>query len=515
MSQIKKLEEYCKEMLLEFSIEDNILEINNTSLVIIEDNKNLFNDDQTGIDRVLEEGADGFAYEFGGRWYYHLDKKLLAMDELIYIGQAKQKIKTKSFLGIHSGYELMNGMGLYKDWVKKAKFLGIEALAICEKNTLSGVLAFQSECDSKKVKSIIGVTISVTDEKAISYDLKLYAKNFKGWLNLLKINSVINVEKKTSIEISFLRENCDNLFIVADPKTMDFKDVPSFIDFYQLDTTNFLVPEIDENFLDNLEKFMVSNLEPISITDAYYLEKRDVEVRESLWNIAKAYDDKTDNLYFKNKDQYVQELIAMFSTSNKAWIPLYKKAVFNEEFLVENCNFHYDTKTRHLPKYVMTKEESEQYASNEDLFIGLLKKGLKDRKVKNPQKYLQRLKVEIDVLKMGDVVDYFLSLHDILAFAKRENILTGVGRGSAGGSLVAYLLNIIQVDPLEFDLLFERFLNSGRMGLWIDKPLFSIDMDNGEVVNLAEGSLVRIIRDDKETVVLVNELEIDDEVLKY
>lgn len=515
MSQVKKLEKYCKEMLLEYKIEDDLIEINDKLFSIIDDNENLFTEDLTSINRELEDGLDGFVYEFGGRFYSQLADKDLSLEELVYVGKAKQKIATKSFLGIHSGYELMNGVGLYKDWIKKAKFLGIEALAICEKSALSGALVFQSECKSKGIKSIIGMTVPIINEKLANYEIKLYTKDFNGWLNLLKINSILNVEKKHSVEIDFLKENLDGLFIVVDPKSMEFKDCPEFADFYQLDTVKFLSQEKDEWYLSNLEKFMLSDLKPIAICDAYYLEKRDVEIREALWSISKAYDDRTDNQFFKNKDKYVEELISMFESGNKSWLKLYKEATKNEEYLVENCNFSYDTDTRHLPRYEMTKEESEQYGTNMQLFMGLIKKGFKDRGIKDVQKYLDRLKIEIDVLKMGDVVDYFLSLHDILRFAKKENILTGVGRGSAGGSLVAYLLGIIQVNPLEFDLLFERFLNSGRMGLWEDRPAFIVELEDGSTEELAEGSLVRIKRREKEIVVLIHELQEGDEVIRY
>jgi DNA polymerase-3 subunit alpha len=502
-------------MLLEHKIEDGLIEVDNKLFSIIDDNENLFTEDLTSIARDLEEGLDGFVYEFGGRFYYQLANKDLSLDELVYVGKAKQKIATKSFLGIHSGYELMNGVGLYKDWIKKAKFLGIETLAICEKSALSGALVFQTECKSKGIKSIIGMTVPIINDNLASYEIKLYTKDFKGWLNLLKINSILNVEKKTAVEINFLEDNCEGLFIVVDPKSMEFKNCPEFADFYQLDTVKFLNQEKDEWYLNNLEKFMLSEIKPISICDAYYLEKRDVEIREALWNISKAYDDRTDNQFFKNKDKYAEELIAMFESGNKSWLPLFKEATKNESYLAEACNFNYDTDTRHLPRYEMTAEESEKYSSNYQLFMGLIKKGFKDRGIKDAQKYLDRLKIEIDVLKMGDVVDYFLSLHDILGFAKRENILTGIGRGSAGGSLVAYLLGIIQVNPLEFDLLFERFLNSGRMGLWEDRPAYVVELEDGKVIELAEGSLVRIKRGEQETVVLIDELKEEDEIIKY
>ena len=205
----------------------------------------------------------------------------------------------------------------------------------------------------------------------------------------------------------------------------------------------------------------------------------------------------------------------MFDKVDKSWVELFKSAVANEQIVVDGCNFEYDTDTRHLPRYIMTEEESNQFDSNEKLFLHLVKKGFKDREIKDADKYLNRLKKEIAVLKMGDVIDYFLSLHDIISYAKRQNMLTGIGRGSAGGSLVAYLMGIIQVDPLRFDLLFERFLNEGRMGRFEDRPSFKITQEDGSVIEFEEGSLVRIKRNDKETVVFVHELVEGDDIIIY
>lgn len=521
MNQIKKLKQYCETMLLDCSFEDeSILIGEKTYLIITNDDLRLFDEEMNflpAFDSDYElDGEDGFVYEFGGRWYIQeYDSSDIDLTELKYINQAKQQIPTNSFLGIRSGYELMNGMGLYEEWVKKAKFLGIKALGICEKKTLSGALVFQTECERNGIKSIIGLTIPMSNGS----DIKLYAKTFQGWLELLKFNTLLNVDEKHQIDEDFLLENSDDLFIVLDPKSVEFGQLSLSLhqraDFYQLDTVNFLNEDIDKDYIDNLEKFILSDLEPISITDAFYLEADDYQTREIMWAVAKAFDDKTDNQYFKNKDQYATELISMFDSECKSWVKLFKKANANEALLVEGCNFKYDTDTRHLPKYIMTEEEADEFENNDALFLHLIQKGFKEKAFKDPQKYINRLKAEIKVLKQGDVIDYFLGLYDIVRYAKSEKLLTGIGRGSAGGSLIAYLMGIIQIDPLEFDLLFERFLNSGRMGEYQDRPFYTITTDDGQEIGLAEGSLIRVKRDNKEKVIFIQELVEGDEIIKY
>ena len=128
---------------------------------------------------------------------------------------------------------------------------------------------------------------------------------------------------------------------------------------------------------------------------------------------------------------------------------------------------------------------------------------------------IERLKKEIKVLQEGDVIDYFLSTWDIMKYVKNEGMLVGMARGSAGGCLVAYLLDIIKVDPLDKGLLFERFLNEGRMGEYQDRPLYKIECEDGSIIELAEGELVRIIRDNRETTVFIHELKETDEIIKY
>tara|TARA_R110002020_G_scaffold392352_1_gene602615 strand:+ start:4277 stop:5845 length:1569 start_codon:yes stop_codon:yes gene_type:complete len=522
MNHIEKLEKYLIGNLIKHEIFDDVLilgkEDEEKEYFIVDDSRMIIDEDMDFLPIVNME-IDGFVYEFGGRYYLQdSDESKLQMNELMYNERAVQAFPVNSFLGIRSSYELMNGLSLYKDWVRKAKFLGTKTLGICERHTLAGVIVFQNECQRNGIKSVIGMTISIQGKE--NFDIKCYAQDFQGWQNLLKFNSKINVEGNNSITLEFLKENRLGLYIVADPKSMDHRELEDFefkniINFYQLDTVNFLNEEKDKWYIENLEKFMKSDLEPILITDAFYLEQRDFEFREALWTVNKAFDDATDNQYFKNKDQYIKELAGMFEDGNDSWKGLFKKALANEELLSSGCNFEYDTNTRHLPKYTMTDEESQEFDTNEQLFLNLVSVGFKKKNLKDPQKYLKRLKAEIEVLKMGDVIDYFLILHDIVRYATDQEMLTGIGRGSAGGSLVAYLLGIIHVDPLEFDLLFERFLNSGRMGKFEDRPSYIFEDENGNQMELAEGELAKVNRDGNILNVYCHEIKEGDEIIKY
>ena len=513
MSHLENLVEYLDSKLIQHVVDGDLIGIGNDLYLLVDEGVLLFDEDMYFLPNT-NESVSGFIYSFGGRWYTQdIDSEELQLKELIYIGEARYKLPTNSFLGIRSGYELGNGVGNYSTYISKAKFLGATSLGICEKNTLAGVLDFQTSCLRNDIKSIIGMTISIQGEDSI-FDAKVYAKNFQGWLALLRFNTELNVDEQKAIGMDLIDFYKKDIYFVADPKSMPYKEANELFDFYQLDSVNFLDEEKDVEFINNLELFLKSNMNPISITDSFYLEQEDYETREFMWTFLKKFDDRTDNQYFKCKDEYAKELIQMFDSNNKSWVSLFKEAIKNEKELVDGCNFIYDTDTRHLPKYEMTKEESSKFENNEKLFLHLIKLGLKSKGL-NINDYIGRLKEEIDVLKSADVIDYFLSQYDVMKWAQDRNMLTGVGRGSAGGSLIAYLLGITQINPLDFDLLFERFLNKGRMGKFEDRPMYEVETNEGKTISFQEGDLVRIIRDGRETAIFIEDLIENDEIVRY
>jgi DNA polymerase-3 subunit alpha len=531
MIRTKILADYCTKRLLKFSIEDDILLIENYALIIVDNKTTIFNkewkfippefDNERKYEGDLE--TNGYVYEFGGRWYiqeWETGEEEISMQELAYIGEPNTRVAMNSFIGIHSGNEILNGVGIYKNWIQKAKFLGIKNLGICEKNTLTGVINFQNICAKNDMKSIIGMSISVSDGSE-TFDVKLYAQNFEGWLNLLELNKIINVDEKLFISVEQLLSHLGGIFLIADPKTLKFGDMTTdlygAINYYQIDTVVFENEDIDKEYIDNFEKYLRSDLRPILLVDAYYLEQEDWRAREILWGISKKFDFKTKNQYFKSNDEIAKELIQMFGKGFDSWVKLFQESSANLEKLVENCNFKYDTVNRRLPKYEMTKVESVKFDTNEELFLHYIKQGFIDRKVstKKHEEYIKRLKIEISVLKKGDVIDYFLITRDFIQESHDQDILVGIGRGSAGGSLVSYLLGIIQINPLELDLLFERFLNEGRMGKMGDCKAYKIQSHDGQSIILNEGSLLKIKRNEKIKIISVEGLQFNDEIIKY
>lgn len=434
--------------------------------------------------------CDYYAYCFGGVWYMlpRGSEEDVRLVRLKYLGDAAQELPTLVFLGVHGQYEIMSGMGTYEDWCRKARFLGVKTLGICEKNTLAGALKFQAECKNQGLKPVIGMECSVYDrQNEIRFTAKAYARTSRGWNDLLTLNEEINCKNTKYVDLSVFREvvrDNDDLIVLLDPKTLDYDKLAGLdlgLFFYQLDPCEYTDNTRDEAYLRNLQKFYRDpRLQPVPAVDAWYLDEEYSGVRQRLSSIGGTTFYDSENQYFKSNDQVFTELARMFPDTEEGFLSIYER--FSEgleclEMLADSVEFEIQVKNRHLPRYKMTKGEREKYPNNEALFWGLLEDGL----VAHPELVekwgeevvAERIDREVGVIKLGDAIDYFLITRDIINWGHKNGIMTGVARGSAGGCLVSYLLGITKLEPLEYNLLFERFLNAGR----VQVSLPDIDVD--------------------------------------
>lgn len=471
---------------------------------------------------------DYYVYRFGSVWY-RLEKgqeKNVKLDRLKWIGKAKYEDELfciNIFLGIHGPFEFMNGMNLYDWWCKKAKFLGFTSLGICEKNTLAAALKFQYACQKSGLRSIQGMEIEIGDEeKDIKYTVKAFCKNNIGWKNLLYFNKILNVDRRLVTEQE-IKENAGGLVWIWDPKTIAFDKIASsmkkLIRYYELDTVEYSKDERDEWYLKNLKKFYNSDLEPVAMSDAYCIEKEWQPIREKLNVLGKKVVHESENQYFKNCQEYFIELQSLFKDDN-ALFDTFQRALKNLEDISFECNFVIETQIRHMPEYTMTKEESEQYSSNLEMFEDLVFKGLEEHKDDVLDKYPievleERLQREMKVIEDGEVVDYFLELRDILNWAKDNGVLLGSGRGSVCGCLISYLLGLNYINPLDYNLLFERFLTAGRLMRHDKVEEVIINEDNSNPIVLETSQFVRILREGNKMIIKVGDLIEGDELVDY
>jgi len=462
-----ELELYLKENDINYIRNGDLYTIDNVVYHYIKSDDNLPIINQSN-EFTVEASKDDVIFEFGGKYYYSKFYKF-ELNQLLYLGKAKSG-KTKSFLGVHGGYEILSGSREYKDWVKKAKFLGVEALGINERNTLAGVIKFNNACNKENIKSIIGMELLMYDTDK-PYSVNIYVKNKKGWENLLKINNIVNLDRKNPV-YSDIENLTDGLFFIYNPNTISYSD---YIEIDKLSNKYSIGVEYNNKnilgYLENLKQFVENrSLEPIALTNAYYLESNDVELRQTLLDISgNAGKIHTRKQHF-NSDKELSNLLYLLSSEDE----LYIDSILGREDIVTSCDFEFDFSRRYLPKYNMTKEESETYSNSKEMLLDLISKGM-DKKVPKElhKEYWERVYTELEVIEYGNVIDYFLILWDIIKVEKEKGYLVGFGRGSSSGSIISYLLNITNVNPIDFGLLFSRFLTKGR----VSKSLPDIDCD--------------------------------------
>lgn len=512
---------------------DFVLKINDRTYELFEPIK--WDNDEKGI--LFDEefhwacdltDYDYYIFRFGSIWY-SLEKgkeKNVKLERVKWIGKARlddELFRISTYIGIHGPFELMNGVGLYDEWCKKAKFLGITSLGLCEKGTLAAAMKFQNACQKAGLRAIQGLEIKILNEqKDLKYTVKAFVKNSVGWSNLLKLNEIMNTEDSSFVSEEELEEYCDGLVFIWDPKTIAYKDIPKNLQeltsYYQLDTVIYEKNNRDREYLDNLKKFFKSDLKPVAMCDAYYIEKEWNPIKDKLNKLGKVPTHESRNQYFKNYQEYFEELSYLFSDDEKFY-ETFENAISNLEEISFECNFVIETQVRHMPVYRMTDEEAQQYDSNVEMFEDLIFKGLEE----HPEifeKYSndvigERLEREMKVIEDGDVVDYFLTLRDITSWCRKNDILTGAGRGSGCGSLVSYLLGLNFVNPLDYDLLFERFLTTGRLIRHDKVEEVIINENDGKPITIKSSDFVRIFRGDKKMIVKAGELQEGDKLVDY
>lgn len=467
------IEGFGKALVVEHKVQDTLDGERN---IIFDDQFSLVLSDNE-IDQIMDEelAIDYLIFQFGDRWYYTEDPEVKELKPLLYIGKEIDVWDDAfPYLGVHGCYDLCNGSRDYADWATKAVFANIKVMGIVEENTLGGALAFQNAMQAKQIKPIIGETVTV--KGAIdTYEVKLYVTNGIGWKNLLLINTHLNVFNEKFIHETDLLSHSEGLVCVFTPEVKlgriltRYKEQGKFVHlFYQFDVSQWDSDEKDKQKLLSMQNYLknyYTTLPPVLIIDSYYLDKDDAKIRRDLNAIGGvAFKNQSSDQYFKTPNETALQLNQLFKDDD-TFFNVLNSAIENTK-LIGEFNFTIETGKLHLPKYEMSEEEARTYESNEDLFWSLIESGLSNRDIigrSNESEYLDRVEKETKVIIDAKLVDYFLITWDVLNWAANQGIKTGYGRGSAAGSLVAYLLNIVHVDPLEYDLLWERFLNEGRL----------------------------------------------------
>ena len=351
-------------------------------------------------------------------------------------------------LQVKTSYSILSSLNNIKKIVSLAKEYGYSSLAITDENNMFGVMEFYQECQKNNIKPIIGIELTYNDTI-----LLLYAKNLNGYKNLIKLSTIKSERDLTEEELIKYR---DNLVLIMPYSTFNQK-------IYEIYEDKYIGYNNQEE-----RKIIKIPSKKILINDTKYLYEKDYKYLDYIYMIK---DGKILGEYELNthKFKHLLKPVELNELTTKEDIEYTKE-------ISDKCNLELSYTNDLLPIY-NENIDSKQY------LYELSHKGLSRRFKGNiPNGYKERLEKELKVIDEMGFNDYFLIVYDYVFYAKKNNILVGPGRGSAAGSLVSYTLGITDVDPIEYDLLFERFLNKQRVTM----PDIDIDFDANKRMEVIE-----------------------------
>ena len=396
-------------------------------------------------------------------------------------------------LHLHSEYSLLDGACRIKDIPARAKECGHDAVAITDHGVMYGVIDFYNECKKNNIKPIIGCEVYVASKsrfeknegKGSKYNhLVLLCENEIGYKNLLYMISKGFTEgfySRPRIDIELLKGHSEGLIALSGCLA---GKIPSLLTQGDYNTAVSTAKELSDifgegNFYIELQDHGMNeqqqilpllvklanecDLPLVATNDCHYLRRKDAQTQAILMCIqtnssildGRPIGFETDEFYYKT----TEEMKMLFGK--------YEGAIENTKRIAERCNLEFSFDSYKLPKYpVPGSISSAQYLRN------LTYEALEERKSNgtlifdnNESTYKERIEYELGIIDSMGYSDYFLIVWDYVNFAHKNKIPVGPGRGSGAGSLVAFLIGITNIDPIKFDLLFERFLNPERVSM--------------------------------------------------
>jgi len=391
-------------------------------------------------------------------------------------------------LHVHSEFSLLDGFGQIDRIVAETKKLGMDSIAITDHGVLFAAVSFYKECLKQGIKPIIGSEVYVAPRALTQkegeldkspYHLILLAENNTGYKNLSKIvsESYINgFYYKPRVDYDLLRAHSEGIIclsaciageipqsllqnekVKAEEKCHLYRDIFGPDNFF-LEIQDHRLPE---EVLVNKELIHLSkklDIPLVATNDAHYIHRDDAEAHDILLCIQTGTTvEEEKRMRFPNDEFYIkspEEMAALFID-----VP---EAITNSRVITDRCKVSFDLETSHLPEFELPAGvcDSQTYLRT------LCDEGLKERYGEHPgEEVLSRMEEELSTIHNMGFDNYFLIVWDFIKYAKDRGIMVGPGRGSAAGSLVSYLLDITTLDPLKYQLLFERFLNPERITL--------------------------------------------------
>ncbi|OWK26871.1 MAG: DNA polymerase III subunit alpha [Parcubacteria group bacterium GW2011_GWA2_38_13b] len=390
-------------------------------------------------------------------------------------------------LHVHSHYSLLDGLAKIDKLLDRVKELGMNSVALTDHGVMYGAIEFYKKAKARGIKPIIGIELYIAPNGMMNkrpkiddkrYHIILLAKNNTGYKNIIKLATLAHLEGfyyKPRIDKETLKKYSEGLigtsacvsgeisrlaiagkFDEAEKAALEYESIFGKGNFYLEIGFHPSVPE-QKTANEALIKIGKKNdIGIIATNDIHYLKKEDAEAQDALMAIqTKSLISDTNRLTMKNDDFSMKSPEEM--AENFKDIP---EALENTQKIADMCNLEIELGKTQLPHFeVPDGKTTDEYLKQ------LCAEGIKIKYGNTTDIIDKRLEYELSVIKQTGFASYILIVRDFVHWAKNNNIIVGPGRGSAAGSIVSYLLNITTIDPLKYNLLFERFLNPERISM--------------------------------------------------
>ena len=406
-------------------------------------------------------------------------------------------------LHVHTEYSLLDGACRINKIASAARQKGMTSLAITDHGVMYGVIDFYRACIKENIKPVIGCEVYVAPhsrfDKTSSYEkyyhMVLLCENNTGYQNLIKLVSYGFTEgfySKPRIDDELLEKYHEGLICLSAclageiPQKLldgDYNAAKAKAEYYRdlFGKDNFFIElqnhgiEEQQRIIPNLVRIADEiGVDIVATNDSHYIEKKDSKTHNILLCIQtnRTINDN-DRMEFQTNEFYLKTEEEM-----RELFPKYPQAIENTQKIADRCNVDFEFGVRKLPRFDVPNNEDHLEYFRRNCYKGLYK-----HYGENPdQSLIDRLEYEISTVSKMGFVDYYLIVNDFVQYAKSNGIPVGPGRGSGAGSLCAYCIGITAIDPIKYNLLFERFLNPERVSM----PDFDIDFckeRRGEVID--------------------------------
>ena len=388
-------------------------------------------------------------------------------------------------LQVHSAYDLLNSTIKYKELFEKLKSDNQDSVVIVDPNMYGAIKAYK---EAKKTGTNLISGLEVKLGYGISFlTFNILCKNERMFHKLFELSTRFLNEEELSLEafLAEMKDFKDDFVLIV---TSELRDSIEFSYLQeQLIGYNFYF-----GFNEKYNYSIYTYYDNIVYTKpSYYLNKdhyQQVVVARAIRDNTKLNIRELTTTIGDHFVRSIQDFSLLLESDNEEYIFTLQKSLDNQQRIIDKCHYELEFSGYHLPKYIYGEHE-DVFAkmSAKDYLRYLVQKGAKEKLVgKDYYAYKKRYEYELKIIDDMGFNDYFLIVYDFVKYAKDNGILVGAGRGSAAGSLVCYLLNITEADPLEYNLLFERFLNEERISM----PDIDIDFQDtrrDEVIKYVEG----------------------------